>query len=368
MASDSTRRQFFAALPLRSRITLMAFIFLIFAPASVLIISPLRYERSFLCLGTFALLGGLTAAGYAYSFLHDRRALFVVIPSQALWFIIPFWFPRDFRTGFTTSIEGAILVAMIAGAYVLFVLFFQREGVRTIRMFTELSLAKQIHSSLIPPVDTKIGRLEIFGRSIAGAEMGGDLIDVVHRDGATDIIIADVSGHGVRAGVVVAMVKSAMHTRLRQPCELGGLFRDLNEVVCELASAGMFVTAAAIRFAQAHPGFCGAGHGAILHYLAANKSLRFLESDSAPLGVLPGEEFKEQSIAVQSGDVFLMMTDGLTEVFGRGGAMFGQAPIEALLREMGDRPLAEIYDATMKAVSDFGPQSDDQTLLLVRHH
>ncbi len=84
MGVQVSRRGFFAALPIRSRIMLMGFIFFIFAPASILVISPFKYDRSFLCLAVYALLGGLTASGYACSFLADLRLLIVVIPSQVL--------------------------------------------------------------------------------------------------------------------------------------------------------------------------------------------------------------------------------------------------------------------------------------------
>ena len=114
MAAPFSRRGFFEALPIRSRIMLMGFIFFIFAPASILLISPFKYDRSVLCLTTYSLMGGLTAIGYAYSFLHDYRVLAAVVPAQALWFIIPHWFPQDFRAGFTPSMHGALLVAMMA--------------------------------------------------------------------------------------------------------------------------------------------------------------------------------------------------------------------------------------------------------------
>lgn len=367
MGNQSSRRGFFTALPFRSRIALMGFIFFIFAPASILVISPFKYDRSFLCLAAYALMGGLTAVGYAYSFLHDYRMLCVVIPSQVLWFVIPHWFPQDFRTGFTPSLHGALLIAMIVIAYVLFVVFFQREGVRTIRMQTELSLARQIHSTLIPPIVGSFGRLELYGRSLASAEMGGDLIDIINGPAATDVMIADVSGHGVKAGVIMAVVKSAFRTRLRSDCELDALYRDVNAVVCELAGAGMFVTAATLRFRpDGHAVFCGAGHGPILHYRSAARKLDMLESESPPLGVLDSVPFTARNVDIQPGDVFLFMTDGLTEVFSNQGTMLGQEPIEQVFKQSANRPLADAYSTIMEMVQAYGPQSDDQTLLLAR--
>jgi serine phosphatase RsbU (regulator of sigma subunit) len=293
--------------------------------------------------------------------------LLLVIPSQVLWFIVPHWFPHDFRTGFTPSTHGALLVAMIVTAYVLFIVFFQSEGIRTIRMQTELSLAKQIHSTLIPPIVGIFGPLELYGRSTAGAEMGGDLIDIVVCGRAADLLIADVSGHGIKAGVIMAVVKSAYRTRLRSDCDLEVMFRDMNAVVCELAGAGMFVTAATLRFNQnGTVAFCGAGHGPILHYRAADKKRESLESQSPPLGVVEHEQFTAMEVECRSGDVFLLMTDGLYEVFSNAGSMLGQEPIERLFDELAGRPLAVVYTAIMDAVQAHGPQSDDQTLLLAR--
>ena len=345
----------------------MGFIFFVFAPVSILLISPFKHDRSFLCLVTYALMGGFTAAGYAFSFIRDLRALFLVVPAQALWFIMPRWFPNDFRAGFTPSLEGALLVGMIVTGYVLFIIFFQREGVRTIRMHTELALAKQIHASLIPPITGRHGPLELYGHSLAGAEMGGDLIDVMSQNGTTDVLIADVSGHGVKAGVIMAVVKAAFHTRLRGQCDLEALFGDVNAVICDLAREGMFVTASALRFdpsGKAH--FCGAGHGPILHYRLDRDDLALLEADSPPLGVLNQERFAAQRVTYRSGDVFLFMTDGLTEVFSSGNAMLGSKAIELRFLELARHPLSEIYEAIMEIVRAHGPQSDDQTLLLAR--
>lgn len=367
MAESISRRTFFGALPPRSRVMLMSFIFFIFAPAAILVLSPFKYDRSFLCLAVYALMGGFTAAGYAYSFLADLRFLFVVIPAQTLWFIMPHWFPHDFRAGFTLSLPGAVLVAMIVTAYVLFVLFFQHEGVRTVRMQTELSLARKIHSTLIPPLQGVFERLEVFGRSTPGAEMGGDLIDLVQRDGAVDVLIADVSGHGIKAGVIMAVVKSAFRTRLRTGCELDALFGDVNAVVGELAETGMFVTAEALRFgADASLQFCGAGHGPVLHYRRATGTIAQIDCESVPLGVLEEEHFAAKSVAYESGDVFLLMTDGLTEVFASNGRMMGQEPIEEIFKRLAAQPLLEIHSEVMDLVHAYGPQSDDQTLLLVR--
>ncbi len=368
MPKKQPQGDLYGSLALTMRAKLLGAIFFTFAPLSVLMISRFEPKRSWAAIAAYAVLGGFTAVCWAYAFLRSKRVFWILIPSQALWFVIPaFVFRRDFRTGFTFSIEGTACIALIVLGYVLFISYIRREGARTIRMQTELALAQQIHAALIPPVTMSTPRLELFGRSVAGAEMGGDLIDVVEGDGQTDVFIADVSGHGVKAGVIMAVVKSAIRTRLRGSRAFEGLFQDVNHVVCELAGPGMFVTAACLRFGtDGQVRFCGAGHGPILHFRNADGHVGALESEHLPFGVAADETFEANGVHAQPGDVFLLMTDGLTEVFDDDDRMLGQPPIEELLRVHARAPLRELYESVMTAVRTHGPQADDQTLLLVR--
>jgi sigma-B regulation protein RsbU (phosphoserine phosphatase) len=197
--------------------------------------------------------------------------------------------------------------------------------------------------------------------------MGGDLLDVVETDGRVSVAVADVSGHGVKAGVVMGMVKSAMRMKFPSNPALRDLLTDLNRVVVELAGDGMFVTFACLRFEGPNRAiFAGAGHGPILHYAHSERALRFLSSDNLPLGVTADETFAESPVACAPGDVLLFVTDGLTEVFDATGKTFGQESIERLLVENAGRSLSEIADAIWETVQRHGPQTDDQTLLLVR--
>jgi len=215
MARRRSGTRFFDNLSRGSRLQLLGFVFFTFAPTAILLVSPFAPKRSWASLAAYAGFGGLTAAGWLYASTMNRRALWLLIPSQAFWFYLPRLFPKDFRTGFTLSLEGCVCIAMIVTGYLLFVFFFRTEGVRTARMQAELALAQQIHASLIPPVERATNQLEMYGRSVAGAEMGGDLLDVVEGGGTTDLFVADVSGHGVKAGVVMGVVKSAIHASLR---------------------------------------------------------------------------------------------------------------------------------------------------------
>ncbi len=365
--ADAYGSDFYRSLSLRARLTLLGAVFCIFAPLAILVLSRFADRRSLIVLLIWAAMGGLTATGWAYTFMRSRKVLWILLPGQLLWFAIPMIFHEDFRTGFTLSPEGIGCVLLIVGGYVLFVSFIRGEGARRIRLQTELVLAKQIHDSLITDIARTTRQLELFGRSIASSEMGGDLLDLVIEGENVGVYIADVAGHGVRAGVVMGMTKSAIRMKLRASDSIADLLKDVNHVICDLTSPGMFVTAACLRFdGSSSVAFAGAGHGPILHFQCTTGALQRLESEHLPLGVAPEEDYSHRSVAVASGDVFLLMTDGLTEVFDEQGRLLGQESIEELFIRHAAKPLHELYETIMQSVTQHGDQSDDQTLFLIR--
>src|SRR5262245_59428553 len=102
----------------------------------------------------------------------------------------------------------------IALAYGCFIFFVATEGKRYLRMQTEIALARDLHQVLAPPIDRQWGKFEFFGASIPSGDVGGDLVDVVVIDHRWTAYIADVSGHGIASGTLMAMFKSAMRSQL----------------------------------------------------------------------------------------------------------------------------------------------------------
>jgi sigma-B regulation protein RsbU (phosphoserine phosphatase) len=219
----------------------------------------------------------------------------------------------------------------------------------------------------VPAIDHASERLELYGVSSPASEVGGDLMDVYHAAGKTGLFVADVTGHGVPAGVFMGMIKSAIRMKLRQAPNLGELLSGLNGVLSEIQKPGTLATMAALEI---HPDgraqYALAGHLPILRYRAAERRLERLPNAHPPLGVIDDRVFDHAQVTTAPGDLFVILTDGLTEVFDSSGEEFGEARIESIVERNGDRPLAEIHDRIVTAVRAFGPQVDDQTLLLAR--
>lgn len=230
-----------------------------------------------------------------------------------------------------------------------------------------LLAATSVHEALVPPVSFATDHFEIHGDSQPATEMGGDLVDVVRAHGRIGIYVADVAGHGVPAGVMMSMIKSAIRMRLRAAPPLTDLVRDLNEVLLEVGRPGAFATFAGLELDGARRlEYCNAGHPSLLHCRAATRIIERYESDGPPLGVVAGFTFGSRTVDLAPGDLVAVLTDGLTEVLGTHDEEFGEERLAEVLSAHAGKPLREIHAAILDAVRRFGPQRDDQTLLLVR--
>lgn len=370
-ASNETSRHFFDSLSVSSRIRLYAAVFCIFGSMGSIYCMGMSRAVPWYGVITWFVFTGLVATGWAFSFTRSIKFLFVVIPFSFIapplfrpWFYyLPGMVPHDPFDGPLALISTLSLVL----GYILFVSFISTEGARTMRLQTEINLAQQIHSRLVPPVDRRIDRYEFYGRSDSSSEVGGDLLDVVEKDGKVGAFVADVSGHGVRAGVLMAMIKSAARMRLLSDDSLDGLMDDLNRVVMQVKEMDMFVTVACLQFDSGNTArFLLAGHPSILHYHKSTGQITELESNYPPTGVVANLRHVQADIGFEPGDLFVLLTDGFLEVENKSGEQFGQPRIEALIKSNAARPLSEIFDTTLNAVRAHGPQDDDQTLLLVR--
>ncbi|MGH7176880.1 MAG: PP2C family protein-serine/threonine phosphatase [Tepidisphaeraceae bacterium] len=378
-ASQPDVAPFFNPLPVGARFKFLFAVFLVFAPLMILTNSALAV-RSMRTMVAWCVASGTIAVLWASSYIVSRKLIgaaiaFTVIAVMCFATRWPaFLAPEAQRP----NVMAVIAALLIAAGYVFFVLFVSGEGARTLRLHTELRLARQIHKSLVPPISISTGRFEIFGRSDASSEMGGDLIDLIVRDtsGQTDLYLADVSGHGVRAGVLMAMVKSALRARLLTPgAELGEVIADLNRVVGAVKEQDMFVTLACARFASSASApessavrvSCAlAGHLPILHWKARTRTLESIENQSLPLGVADEETFAPTRIDCDPRDLLVLYTDGLTECINAAGEEFGMTRLNGLIQAHADRPVGELFVIMMDAVHAHGPQRDDQTLVIVR--
>jgi len=263
-------------------------------------------------------------------------------------------------------LDAIFTLVMVHTGYALFLAFIETEGFKHMRVQTEMELAERLQTTLVPPLSIRTGLVQVEARSTPSSAMGGDLADAVECEGSVTCYIADVSGHGVAAGVLMGMVKTGVRMALLRGDDLEGILRSLHRVLPGLKEPSSYVTFAGLRFGRGVAEYSTAGHLPILHYRHSTRTVQRLRIEQFPLGIIPQAAYRAAKTECGRDDVFMLLTDGIVEVVDARDEEFGLEPIERLLLENSTRPLAAIADIVITKSGKHGQQMDDQTILLAR--
>jgi hypothetical protein len=367
------------ALPPRQLLPLWLAIFSTFSMMGFAldIINHGRQPVSLLVLNVVA--SGLLALGYAVvslpirgSIVSDRNRPWGYVVMVAIHIMYAVVIPRAFTllpaaTPWRLAIDGAGTIVAAATGYTGFLWFISVTGARYLRAQAEIALARDIHRVLVPQVEKRIGDFDFVGWSHASGDVGGDLVDLVEQDGAWLGYVADVSGHGVGSGVVMGMFKSALRMRARAGGSIASLLDDIHAVLMPLKQSQMFVTVACVRGGPGNQVECAvAGHLPILR--VRNGCVEEVTAPQVAIGMFDDTRFKASSIECLPGDLFALLTDGLTEVFDRDRNELGLEWAKRVLQTTGGQPLSAIGDRLLADARAHGAQLDDQTVLLIRRN
>jgi serine phosphatase RsbU (regulator of sigma subunit) len=245
--------------------------------------------------------------------------------------------------------------------------FVTTEGLANVRMQTEFSLAHGIQSALVPAISFETPRFEVYGQSIPSTEMGGDLIDLIENDGSLLVYLADISGHGLPAGQLMGMLKTAMRVSSQFCREPTALLESADRVLPAVKEPDMYATLALLYFnGPREAEYAVAGHPPIIHYRDRSRDTVRLTMEQFPLGLIPGGRYQSARVVHGAGDLFLMISDGIAETADEKEVEFGLGRVEQLLARHADEPLPRICETILDAVKHYGTQQDDQSLLLIR--
>ena len=352
-------------------------IFLIFASVGFLI-ALMQTEAWGWFAGLWsAVFAGCIAMGWTYA-LRTRRYWLLVPVNAAPFFASYIFAPIEalglYEVGvgldeFTRRIILAVLcVVAISLGFTLLVRFVSGAERRTARLDVEMHLARGIHQRLVPLVDIETPRCRAVGISVASAEVGGDLLDHVRTDDALEFHVGDVSGHGVAAGVVMAMLKSALRVQTDDRSPHTTLAR-LSDTIGVVNAPGVFATFVALRVpddASRSVEVGLAGHHPLLWWRHADARLDRVDNEHLPLGVAD-DTYTYRTVDAQPNDRLVVFTDGLVEVMNASGEQFGSArlidQIERACAEGADDDA--LIGRVRAAVDAWGPREDDQTIGVV---
>jgi len=238
------------------------------------------------------------------------------------------------------------------------------------QMEEELRLAERVQHSLAPKSLTWGGvSVEAYYQPVRS--IGGDYGLVNPGEDHLDVLVCDVSGHGISSALIANRIYSETMAEIERDAELGSMLRHLNHfVVRNLASSASYFTLAAARLNRDCRSlqFAGAGHPPAM-MLRRGESVRLLESRSMVLGSFEDAVDSDATVetALESGDRILIYTDGLTENFNSRREMLGVEGLGEIVRDASGLSLAEMKQRILDCVASWrsGPAADDVSLVLV---
>lgn len=237
----------------------------------------------------------------------------------------------------------------------------------------ELRIARQIQQRLFPSSSPNLPGFDIAGASYAASETSGDYYDFIPMlAGALAVVIGDVSGHGMGPALLMADARAYLRALALTCSDVGDILTRANTAILADTADEHFVT---LFFARIDPVARSIVYGSAGHtpgyILGASGEVREeMSSTEMPLGITADARFTHDApIPLHSGDVIVLLTDGIVEAVSSDRAVFGyQRAIESVRRHR-DKPARAIVDALYLEVQEFAkgqPQRDDITAVVVK--
>lgn len=240
------------------------------------------------------------------------------------------------------------------------------------QMTRDLQIARRVQEALVPQRAFTSPRIEIRSAYIPSEVLSGDFYDYFTVDDIMYLFVADVSGHGLPAAILVSLLKSYIHTEAANDKSLAAFMARLNDFLFSVSLPTQFATAALFRVDAgrelvysnaAHPPF-------LLHQRQSGKTI-LLEQPSNLLGAMPHMQFEECRVKVAPGDTLFVYTDGLTDRVDANGEFYSIDRVAAVLDNHGGAGVGAVYDAIYADVSAFAATEefkDDIAFVLTRFH
>jgi serine phosphatase RsbU (regulator of sigma subunit) len=236
----------------------------------------------------------------------------------------------------------------------------------------DLTLAAQVQRQVLPkpPICTA---LELAAAMQTAQLLGGDYYDFFQiSDDVVDVVIADVSGHGAAASLLMPSLAVALRLRARELSGPAEIIKDLDQVLRQITNTATFVTMFYARFDQAGKTlqYANGGHNPPLLIRSKTGQSLQLEAGGGPImGILKDAQFSNTVVALDPGDILTLFTDGVTEQENEAGDEFSIERLEEVVRRNELEPAAALVAQITEAVSTFAaekPQADDLTVVVVK--
>lgn len=239
------------------------------------------------------------------------------------------------------------------------------------RMEKELKLASQIQKDFLPRENPTCENFQIAGSNLPCYQVGGDYYDFIQIDPCRlGIVIADVSGKGMSASLLMASLRAALHSELHPLYKLEEMAPKLNNFVQRSSAPNFFISFffCELKRENGEMYFVNAGHNPPV-VSRQNGKIERLESCGLCLGMFPSSTYKINKLTLNPGDMVLLFTDGITESRNKKNEEFTEERLMQLISENSNLSSQELLDKIYEEVKKFTEgtdQMDDMTQVIIK--
>ncbi len=242
------------------------------------------------------------------------------------------------------------------------------------RLCRGLYLAQEIQQALLPRTCPNIDGLDIAARSLYCDETGGDYFDFIGNDNKQlNVVIGDVSGHGISSAILMASVRAFLRQRAHLPGNLSRMLSDVNrQMVADVEDSGNFMTLFYLRLDPANccMSWIRAGHDPAIFYNPFSDRFNDMHGRGSALGVTEQAVFEEnERTGLTPGQIIVLATDGVWEARNKEGDMFGKEPLYQIIRQNRNAVAEDILGICFQTLEEFqtgAMREDDITMVVIK--
>ena len=239
------------------------------------------------------------------------------------------------------------------------------------KLIQQLSIAREIQQSFLPKEKLAIKGYDVYGKNIPSGQVGGDYYDFIRIvDNQVGIAIGDVSGKGIPAALLMASFRASLIAEIRNNYSIRTICQKVNTLLYESMQPGNFVTAVyGVLDAKNHIlTFSNCGHN-LPFLLKNNDEIVYLREGGQVMGVTPDVEYEERPIYIDKGEIVVLYTDGVVEVFNDDDIEYGLDRLIEIIKNNRDKSCYDIQDILYRELIQYASVNhtfDDFTIIILK--
>jgi len=237
------------------------------------------------------------------------------------------------------------------------------------RKTKELEEARKLQLAMLPHEIPELPQLQIAVYMKTAFEVGGDYYDFyMEKDGTLTVAIGDATGHGMKAGIMVTLMKSLFNS-MGNTFYIPDFFHHCTRMIRRMHLGNLYMALMLIRIRGSKLVISSAGMPPVFIFRKAKKSVEEITIKGLPLGGVEGYAYKQIRTELASGDTILLLSDGFPELFNTKNEMLDYPRVKALFQETAESSPDEIIQALTQAAEKWRQtrqQNDDITFVVLQ--